>query len=213
MSVTHTSAHGVAALHVAGADAVAQGCRLLDRHLGARRGPVRASHRNGTLRRRDVRRDRGQGGHLAAAADGRLSSRCSGGSRGGDSQVPSTQSHRPSSQRGRARRGPLAVRAEARPRLGRAHLRYPSRGRAVERERRRAAAAPGGHRNAAAPLGDHRPGRGDDGACGACVNGTTQCSFNGVETCAAGAWGSAVACPASAPVAAEGSAGNRRVAR
>jgi sulfatase modifying factor 1 len=37
------------------------------------------------------------------------------------------------------------------------------------------------------------------GICGDCQNGTSQCSFNGVQTCANGAWGSAVSCPIATP--------------
>ena len=44
-------------------------------------------------------------------------------------------------------------------------------------------------------------------ACGVCPDGTTRCSFNQVQTCAAGAWGSSVACPASTPSCAGGLCG------
>ena len=46
---------------------------------------------------------------------------------------------------------------------------------------------------------------GDDGGSDAgCTPSARRCSFNGVETCTAGSWGSPVACPASAPACSDG---------
>lgn len=39
----------------------------------------------------------------------------------------------------------------------------------------------------------------DARACGACQDGAIRCSFNGVQTCANGAWGSVIACPSTTP--------------
>jgi formylglycine-generating enzyme len=46
---------------------------------------------------------------------------------------------------------------------------------------------------------DSSPDAGSSSDAGSCQDGARQCRFNGVQTCMAGSWGDAVACPSSTP--------------